>query len=688
MFHEIQTRKRAVLFIAGAIALSLVTGCVSSGESADARSSASPNGGPGGGMAMSGGNPPSGMPPSGNPPSGMARNAPGGGKPDGAQGGSGMTFVSLAESKTSKYFTDLDASTSKINAYADWLREKGYLAGYSDKYFPAKALTRADLASMLYAKYKWSGEGFSYGDVSDAEYYYQAAMRGKASGVLPDAKYFNPDAAVTREEAAVWMFKAESLAGMPSEMASDDVSKFRDFSSISSDARKAAATMVRLGILSADTKGNFDPKGTITRAEIALVMYRLAQLGGGPGGQSAPAGMAGGSGGPGGGSQTVDHGTYASKVDSDVSGKLFASSGDKENVVRVEGKITVTLNDITVNKSGGEAGTGDTSNFYGSNAGLLALDGANVTVKNAKVTTSAKGGNGIFSYGSGTTVTVEKATIRTTKDSSGGVMVTGGGTMYVADSDIDTQGGSSAALRTDRGGGKLVVKGGSYVTHGNGSPAIYSTADISASDATLTATGSEAVVVEGKNSVALKNCAVSGNMIKDNVENLQNVMIYQSMSGDAVSGKSSFTMEGGSLVSNNGDMFYVTNTSCQVKLTDVALKLSSDYLLKVVGNDARNGWGVVGKNGGQCAFSAKAQTLSGKIKVDSISTLALSLADSSSFTGSVNAEKEGGKVSVNLDSSSVWTLTADSYISEFSGSLDSVKTNGHALYVGGKIAKN
>ena len=615
-------------------------------------------------------NPP-GPPPSGNPPSGSPGGAP--------------ATAALAAQDSSKYFKDLGASTSAVNAYVDYLYEKGAVKGYTGQYYPAKALSRADLASMLYAKYNWSAEGFSYGDVSDTLYYYQAAMRGKASGVLPDAKYFNPDDPVTREDAAVWMYKAEIQAGMPSDMASDDVSALKDSASISADAKKAVATMVRLGLLSADKSGNFNPKGTITRAEIAPVVYRLMQLGGGMSGGAGGPGAAGGM--AGGGSQSVDHGTYANKADSDASGKTYASSGDKENALRVEGKVTVTLKDITVNKTAGAAGTGDTSNFYGSNAGLLALDGANVTVKNAKVTTTAKGANGIFSYGSGTTVTVDKATVRTTKDSSGGVMVTGGGAMYVADSDIDTLGGSSAALRTDRGGGKLVVKGGSYVSHGNGSPAIYCTADISASDATLTATGSEAVVVEGKNSVALKDCVVSGKMIKDNVENLQNVMIYQSMSGDAASGKSSFTMEGGSLTSNNGDMFYVTNTSCKVGLTGVALKLSSDWLMKVVGNDARNGWGVVGKNGGQCEFSAKSQTLGGKIKVDSISTLSLSLADSSSFTGSINAEKEGGNVSVSLDSSSVWTLTADSWISEFAGSPDGVKTNGHTLYVANKEFK-
>jgi hypothetical protein len=629
--------------------------------------------------------PPSGNPPSGTPPSG----APGGAGNVGTPGGV-PPVSTLAAQPSSKYFKDLGSSTSAANAYIDYLYEKGIIIGYTDRYYPDAVLKRADLAVMLYGKYKYATEGFSYGDVSGDAYYYEAAMRGKASKIFPDTKYFNPDEAVTREDAAVWIYNSELQNGMPKEMASSDVSALKDAAKISADAKTAVATVTKLGLFSADAKGNFNPKGTMTRSSIAEVIYRLMQFGGGaPGGNggSGNAGGAGGTGGAPGGSQTVDHGTAVNAITADASGTTYASTGDRENAARVAGSVKVSLKNITVNKTAGEAGTGDTSNFYGSNAGLLALDGADVTIDGAKVTTTARGGNGIFSYGSGTKVTVNKATIRTTKDSSGGVMVTGGGTMYVNDSDIDTQGGSSAALRTDRGGGTLVVKGGSYVSHGNGSPAIYCTADITASDATLTATTSEAVVVEGKNSVTLKNCVVSGKMIKDNVENLQNVMIYQSMSGDAATGKSSFTMEGGSLTSNSGDMFYVTNTSCAVKLTGVALKLSNAYLLKVVGNDARNGWGVVGKNGGQCEFTAASQVLGGKIKVDSISTLSLSLATGTNFTGSINEEKEGGKVSLAIDSTSTWTLTADSYVTDFTGALDSVKTNGHTLYVSGKAVK-
>ena len=58
--------------------------------------------------------------------------------------------------------------------------------------------------------------------------------------------------------------------------------------------------------------------------------------------------------------------------------------------------------------------------------------------------------------------------------------------MNAANLDVETQGNSAAAIRSDRGGGTVNVDGGSYVTNGTGSPAIYCTADISVSDATLT----------------------------------------------------------------------------------------------------------------------------------------------------------------------------------------------------------
>lgn len=396
---------------------------------------------------------------------------------------------------------------------------------------------------------------------------------------------------------------------------------------------------------------------------------------------------AGGNDGPGQGSD-ASNGTAATTIDADTTadGETYSSTGDDENALRVDG-ATATLSNITVNKTAGSSSSADNGDFYGMNAGLLAQNGANVTIKNATVNTSVKNGNGVFSCGTGTTVNISDSTIRTTGDCSGGIQTTDGGTTNAANLDVETQGNSSAAIRSDRGGGTVDVKGGSYVTNGTGSPAVYSTADVSVSDATLIANNSEAVVVEGKNSVSLTDCNVTGNMTGtygDDSENIHNIMIYQSMSGDAEVGEANFTAEGGVITAKSGDMFYVTNTDCAISLKNVVFKLANEVFLRVEDNSSSRGWGKEGANGGDVVLDAADQEIDGQILVDDISTLKLNLTDGSSFTGAVNPDGAEGTVDVTLSKDSTWTLTGDSYVSSFTGSTDNVIANGYHLYVDGE----
>lgn len=388
-----------------------------------------------------------------------------------------------------------------------------------------------------------------------------------------------------------------------------------------------------------------------------------------------------------GGSDEVTNGTAANTVDTDITGETYSSSGDDENALRVDG-TNVTLSDITVEKTGGASSNTENGDFYGQNAGLLALNGAQVTITGATVNTSAVNGNGVFSYGEGTVVNISDSVIRTTENNSGGIQTTGGGTTNAANLDVETQGNSSAAIRSDRGGGTVNVEGGTYVTNGTGSPAIYCTADIAVTGATLTANASEGVVVEGKNSVTLTDCDVTGAMDNtyngDSDENIHCIMIYQSMSGDAAVGEAYFAAEGGSITSLSGDMFYVTNTDCEISLKDVAFTLANDVFLRVEGNSSSRGWGTEGANGGDVILTADAQQIEGNILVDEISTLKLTMTNGTAFTGAINPDGEGGTVDVTLDEDSAWTLTGDSYITSFDGDTANITANGYHLYVNGE----
>ena len=391
-----------------------------------------------------------------------------------------------------------------------------------------------------------------------------------------------------------------------------------------------------------------------------------------------------------GGSSEVTNGTSANTIDTDttVTDTTYTSTGDDENALRIDG-ATVTLDGITVNKESGETSNTENGDFYGQNAGLLALNGAQVTITGASVTTTAQNGNGVFSYGDGTVVNISDSEITTTADNSGGIQTTGGATTNATNLTISTSGNSSAAIRSDRGGGTVNVNGGIYKTSGSGSPAIYSTANITVSNATLTATNSEAVVVEGLNSVTLESCDLSGCMTGtykgDSSENIHNIMLYQSMSGDAEVGTSSFTATNSTITANAGDMFYVTNTSSVITLDNVIFNLFNDTLLTVAGNSSSRGWGTAGENGAQVEFTATNMTFSGLITVDTISTLNFKLGNGATFEGAINIvdnEDDGTAVSdnavVTIDSGAVWTLTDDCTISSLTNN-GKINFNGHTI---------
>ena len=402
--------------------------------------------------------------------------------------------------------------------------------------------------------------------------------------------------------------------------------------------------------------------------------------------------VSGGKSGGFGGSSQVTQGDSANTISEDgtYSDTAYTSTGDDENALRVDG-ATVTLDGVTVDKSAGATSNTENGDFYGVNAALLATNGANVTITNATVTSSAQNGNGVFSYGSGTTVNISESMITTTADNSGGIQTTGGGTTNATNLVVSTSGNSSAAIRSDRGGGTVNVDGGSYVSNGYNSPAVYSTADITVKNAILTANNSEALVIEGKNSITLENCDVTGNMSdtkgSSSEENVHNVMIYQSMSGDADVGTSTFSMTGGTLTSKNGDMIYVTNTHCVLTLSGVTIKNedADGALLRVVGNSASHGWGTAGSNGAQVEFTADGQTLNGDIVVDTISTLNMKLTNGSSFTGTINIvdnAQNGTAVSnnavVTIESGCTWTLTGDCAITSLTNS-GTINFNGYTI---------
>lgn len=413
------------------------------------------------------------------------------------------------------------------------------------------------------------------------------------------------------------------------------------------------------------------------------------------GGQGQPGGDgqgASGQGGPDGQSQGVDSYTAANEYteDTTVSNETIESIGTDENAALISSGASVTLDNDTITRTSEDSQGGDNSSFYGVGAAVLATDGT-AYVKDGSVTTDAAGGAGLFAYGDGT-VYASGTIVKTTQDTSGGVHVAGGGTLYGWDLDVETNGESSAAIRSDRGGGTMVIDGGNYVSNGVGSPAIYSTADIAVSNATLTANGSEAICIEGLNSVHLYDCDLTGNMSDlDQNDNTWTVILYQSMSGDSEVGNSTFQMDGGSLTSENGGVFYTTNTESTITLNNVDINYNDDneFFLQCTGNTNQRGWGQSGVNGADCHFTGISQDMQGDVIWDSISDLDFYLTEGSSLTGAVVDDEsyagEGGEgyCNVYVSADSTWTVTGDSTVSSLENEGTIVDSNGKTVTIQG-----
>jgi len=366
---------------------------------------------------------------------------------------------------------------------------------------------------------------------------------------------------------------------------------------------------------------------------------------------------------------TEENGTYLSDA-TDVSAVYVTNGGD------------LTLLDPTIETSGNTT-SNDDSSFYGLNAAVLATANSTVTIVGGSITTGGTGANGAFPTGSGAAINLTNVTINATGDGGHGVMATSGGLLTLADVNITTSGANSAPLATDRGSGTVNVTGGTVSSSGRDSPGIYSTGLITVDGTNITATGSEAAVIEGSNTITLTNATLTGSQGSRD----RGIMIYQSMSGDAEMGPGTFSMTGGSYnwTSTTGPAFYVTNTNATINLTGVNVTNGAAELLNASAGD----WGTTGSNGGDVLFTAENETLNGSLVSDGISSITAVLQNGTALSGAIDT------AALSLDETSIWNVTGDSVLSTLSDAggisgtaIANIIGNGHTVTYDAGLAGN
>ena len=401
-----------------------------------------------------------------------------------------------------------------------------------------------------------------------------------------------------------------------------------------------------------------------------------------PSGSSAgaPPSMSGAPGGP--DTMTYNYsGTYTAAATADGEDIAIyeetieaAESGQNAGLVTNGGKLD--LANATLVKSGDDTDP-DRCNFYGANAIVLAVNEASqAIVRDSALTASSEGSNGLFATDKAT-IFANNTTIETTADSARGLDATYGGTIVANGLTVSTQGDHCASIATDRGGGNISVTNSTLNTAGSGSPILYSTGDIEVDNVTGTAAGSQLVGMEGLNTVLISDSKLtSTNKGKTGSDPVANgVLIYQSTSGDAEAKTSEtalFQATNSKLSSaiESGAMFYLTNTSAKVVLSNTELDFDSDAanLITAAGNDANN-WGTAGSNGAIATFTGINQDLEGNVEVDTISTVDFFLLDGSTWEGAsdivdnAKASTNAEHLNVYIDSTSEWIVTDDSTVS-------------------------
>lgn len=360
--------------------------------------------------------------------------------------------------------------------------------------------------------------------------------------------------------------------------------------------------------------------------------------------------------------------------------QTYLSTKSHENALFVADGESVLTNS-TIIKSGDL--DEDSTDFHGTNAAVFVYNGATLNLSGGSVSTEGNRSDALFSYETGI-INVNDMTISTIGDNSGGVAVAGGGTLNAKNATVSTTGDYSPALKSEKGGGTLKVDGGTYSTSGTGSPAIFSTAKISVSNANLTSTASEGVVVEDTNSVTLKNVTLTdtNNKLDDESDSYKNIFMYRSSSGNTKTVTSNFTAKDSRITTNKGDTFFVTNTTATIDLINNTIVNTDGDFLRVQSGE----WGDEGSNGGNVMLNMSFQKAEGGIFVDGNSTLSVKMDDESFFKGFIDGDNQSKKVTLDLSKDSTVVLTSDSYIDLLKNEdtkNSNIYLNGHKLYVNG-----
>lgn len=192
----------------------------------------------------------------------------------------GTVEITVAPAQTQSRFTDMDKYGWAKEA-VEYLYQNDITKGLSaTKFGPEKQIKRGDFVLMLCRAFdfKDSGSAPGFPGVPASSYYAWAVASAREQNVVQGSGgKFMPESPLTRQDAMVMIQRAMSASGW-SLPGGGDISYYQDSYKVADYARGAVAALVQLRIISGNDKGELSPTAPISRAEMALILYRVLTL--------------------------------------------------------------------------------------------------------------------------------------------------------------------------------------------------------------------------------------------------------------------------------------------------------------------------------------------------------------------------------------------------------------------------
>lgn len=195
----------------------------------------------------------------------------------------GTVVINISNSYCATPFYDVDSGWEWAKSSVEFLRSAGITNGYSDGSFrPSRSISRGEFTLMVCRAFGFDTTAAStnFPDVPASSPYAGAVATARSMGIVEgNGGRFQPNSPITRQSAMAIICRAMKAAGeeVPSGGTSN-LNAYSDQAQIASHARDAVAALVNLGVVQGNNSMQINPRRSITRAEMAVILHRVLTL--------------------------------------------------------------------------------------------------------------------------------------------------------------------------------------------------------------------------------------------------------------------------------------------------------------------------------------------------------------------------------------------------------------------------